>query len=494
MGAINLVDTCEETPLDVPKTGTYITIPAWNDVIHLTAPPTYPPDIWNLINQVGALSKVYNQDPLQVSQALNISVGEAADYISKYNDLQEYKRRRYEDALGMIQSPSPHLAQDFGIIMTAIDDVQDFATTVGVISRILGRVFKPAELLAIGAFTVGEFLNRLNLMRGMLGPEKAVICRLVRELKHSSGKSTIKADVHARMKRLFPSQGEALEILQTTDQFFGVGISFGPLVGLIEDAFFGVLQGAPVRFKEWTISDAEAKVILDWQYREFGDAPQIKDTFDFLYKYAESAANVVIAGDYLQFNEFMSGLVTSIESGVKMRCSKVKEAVIDIWEILIGKEATTKKKTSTETRLLIQSLGGDPYSVGSWPVDGLGKFAGINEVMNAYSAQANRVLKFWRSKLGVSDEGLFLDACVKEIGTHAAAMFLDSGGQITESLRPDLLVYLHAMEAGLEPPIGTSEEKLLEWYDYILGRLVYFDISVPPLEILEVAFRKFFSF
>ncbi len=125
-------------------------------------------------------------------------------------------------------------------------------------------------------------------------------------------------------------------------------------------------------------------------------------------------------------------------------------------------------------------------------MEALGADATLQEIMDAYSAQAQKVLQFWRSKLGVSNEGLFLDACVKEIALHAAAMFCDDGGAITETLDPYTLIYIHALQANLNPPPGVSDEKFTEWMLYILQKIEYYDIPVPTLRILQDAYNRFF--
>lgn len=490
MAVISTSETCEETYK--PPKGKEIIVPAWNDIIHLSAPPSYSSYELATIKDVWARYDVWGWTPPRIAEYLDMRVEKVTDYLSKYRELKDYDKKRQQAAIDLSKSPSPTIAQNLGTIMTALDDVQDFTTTVGVLSRVLGRVFKPAEYLAIGAFTVGEFLNRLNALNRLTGGEKAVVCKLVKELKKSSGKTTIKADVDKRMKRLFPSKGEALEILQTTDQLFGVGISLGPIVGLLEDALFGSLTGAPVRFKDWTISEREKQVLLNIWDRIKHPEKGFEAAFKDLWKYAESASNVIIGGESMNWNDFATGLVTSISTGVGARCTGVKDAAISVWETITGQKATPKKKTKTETRLLIQRFGIDPYGQDAWPVPGLGATATIQEIMDAYSAQSQKVLGYWRNKLGVSDEGLFLDACVKEIGLHASAMFCDPNGVITESLDPSALIYIHALEAGLNPPSETTTEKFTVWHDWIYDQLKYLDISVPPLEILKAAYQKFF--
>jgi len=480
--------------LPMPGPGTEIIIPAWNDIIHLAPPPSYSSYERATIHDIYTSFHNWGQTPQQIADFQDMSLERVLDYIAKGRELKAQEKIKQIEAVNISKSPTPAIAQNFGIIMTAIDDLQDFTTTVGVISRVLGRVFKPAELLAIGSFTIGEFLNRLNIVNRLTGGEKAIVCKFVKELQKSSRNSTIQADVDKRMRRLFPSKGEAIEMLQTTDQLFGVGISLGPLVGLLEDSFFGSLQGSPVRFKEWKITDREKQTLSNIWDRIINPEKGFEAAFRDIWKWAESAANIVVSSTDLSRQKFLKGLIMNIQVGAKMRCTKLREFAIETWDIISGQKATPKKKTKLETKFLMQSLGADPYAVGRWPVQGLGEMASLDEIMNAYSAQSMRVLDYWRNKFGASDDGLFLDACVKEIGTHAAAMFLAPGGKITESLSSAVLIYLHALEADLVPPAGTSPDKLEAWHDWISDRMSYFGISDPDRGILEAAYSRFFVF
>jgi len=76
---------------------------------------------------------------------------------------EEQRQRQIARIVRMKESPTPEVAKSVVTIATAIDDIQDFCTTIGVGARIIGRVYKPANVLAKGSFTAGEYLNSLNL-------------------------------------------------------------------------------------------------------------------------------------------------------------------------------------------------------------------------------------------------------------------------------------------------------------------------------------------
>lgn len=63
----------------------------------------------------------------------------------------------------MKQSPTPEIVKNIGTILTAVDDVQDFCTAVGVGARLLEKTLKLPHILSKGSFTAGAMLNQLNL-------------------------------------------------------------------------------------------------------------------------------------------------------------------------------------------------------------------------------------------------------------------------------------------------------------------------------------------
>ena len=475
------------------KKKTEIVIPAWDDIIHLTPEPVYTSAELNLMEGVGTRVVKFGRDIIAVAADYNLHVAEARNIVDEYKMHAQAQARRQQAAINMLKSPTPQLANNLGVIMTALDDVQDFTTSVGVVFRLLGRVAPILDTVAVGAFTVGAWLNRLNMMNRLTGGETATVCRLVRELGKTSSKTLVKADVDKRMRRALPSKGEVLEVLQTTDNLFGVGISLGPIVGLAQDAIFGAFTGAPIRFKEWSISDRVGRVLQDKAMVMTHPDIFIKDTFTTAAKWMEAASNVTIAGEYIKWQDFATGLLTTMGSYLSVRGEKIKEAVISTVDIISGQKAKPKKHTSIQTRFLLERLGIDSYRQPGWPVEGLGDVATMPEIVDAYSAQAQKVLHFWRNKLGVSDEGLFLDACVKEIGMRAADMFCAEGGVISESLDPHALIFVHALENNLNPPPDTSDEKFTEWISFIKQQIDYYDISVPTLRVLQNAYNRFFA-
>ncbi|OGN96290.1 MAG: hypothetical protein A2Y89_02700 [Chloroflexi bacterium RBG_13_51_18] len=120
MPVLTTKDLMQRYPVatDTPEKGV-IWVPPWNDIIHLVDEKTLPQE----------------------------------------ERLQKIRSR----IIKLKQSPTPEIAKNIGTILTAVDDVQDFCTTIGVGARLLEKSVKLPHILSKGSFTTGALLNQLNL-------------------------------------------------------------------------------------------------------------------------------------------------------------------------------------------------------------------------------------------------------------------------------------------------------------------------------------------
>jgi len=163
------------------------------------------------------------------------------------------KTRQFETILG---SPSPEWVRSYASVMTWLDDIEDALTTGVVLSGMMVRLmpkllmrFVPTlgwMLLAKDVFDIAIRIGRspMSVMGG-----KRTFCHVTRH--NPFNKKAIKHRAWS-IRNLKPSLGSLLEILQTSDQFLGVGICLGSIAGFITDAVFGVgrfLQGQKVTLR-----------------------------------------------------------------------------------------------------------------------------------------------------------------------------------------------------------------------------------------------------
>jgi len=471
---------------------------------------------------------------------------------------KERRKRQVARIMRMKESPTPEIAKSLVTIATAIDDIQDFTTAIGVGTRIIGRVYKPANVLAKGSFTAGECLNSLNLnnkipwdrlthrqLRDMIKHEKINLNKLpeyelknldkalkkihpdwdmlkahekanwmrarykmtrkrwgmplkrkkyLAELLYSRGTTwgKIKIQVDKRLKRLLPTHGEMLEIAQTSDMLAGVGISFGPLVGFVLDAIFGVAAGAKWKRTKQRPSEAEMdaiqKFIEELAQNVQDPLGQIRQAGDILTKVVYSWATLP--------EDAIDHALTTIWAGAQATCATRGKK---LWESLIkiGGEVGTWKwmpgaHTSVEIRESLALAGIDHTREEPWPGINIPMEATIQEVCEAYLPVIQRQTNMFRKKLSGTIEGEFLDACLDAIATNTAAAISEDGTPIDFSFAPELKVYTRAIDYGLEPPIYSTDEDFQAWHKYVMDYVQFFDVDGPPYDLLERAYNKFF--
>lgn len=187
----------------------------------------------------------------------------------RYEDIRKMKAKRKRKYLQMLGSPTPHVVRAAGSILTSIDDAQDALTTLHVIGRIALRQ-APRILGKILAGPVGWLMTASDVLNLVMHLGRTVTMPMVSKRTKDAATAENPFSKKAKVKRAtrllksFPSKGEVIEILQTTDAVFGVGICLGPIVGAVQDIAFGsyrMLAGQNVslnpglpNFPPWTAS------------------------------------------------------------------------------------------------------------------------------------------------------------------------------------------------------------------------------------------------
>lgn len=216
----------------VAKYGYTMTVPGLSDIIHL---PFENPmtdrekDLWK--------ARKYDQIPED-----------------RLADIRAMKQKRKDKFLAMLGSPTPHIVNNLGSIMTSIDDAQDALGTLAYLGRV-GIAIAPRLLAKILAGPVGWTMTAaeiLNLVQHLgykrLGSKKA------KREKDKATKNNPKSKLQKvrkamRTRKIWPSQGRIIEALQVSDNIFGVGICLGPIVGFAIESVAGpirTLMGEPV--------------------------------------------------------------------------------------------------------------------------------------------------------------------------------------------------------------------------------------------------------
>lgn len=222
----------------VAKHGYTITIPGLSDIIHIGVPKKMTEDETKLWK-----ARKYNEIP--------------GDRLEEIRKMKKKKKNKF---LSMLASPTPHIVNNAGSIMTSIDDAQDALGTLAFVGRVAiaaaPRIIAKVLTGPVGwTMTAAEMLNLVqHLGYQRLGSKKG------KRNKDAATQDNPKSKLYKikqamKVKKIWPSQGRVVEALQVSDNIFGIGICLGPLVGFAIETVAG-----PVR----RIMGARVGVKIDW--------------------------------------------------------------------------------------------------------------------------------------------------------------------------------------------------------------------------------------
>jgi len=194
-------------------------------------------------------------------------------------ELEYQKERNRERYQRMLASPIPNWKANIVSFLTAWDDAQDAVISLAAIGRIACK-FLPALLVGIVAWPIGLLWFIATIMGLLIGPTACALnplqCKRYMRMKLAYRQATMKGKARPWSKRItagakyegarlkagfrgyatsggyLPSFSEAIQMLQVTDQIWGVGLCLGPIMGMAMDLTSGAIRwvkGEKVTFK-----------------------------------------------------------------------------------------------------------------------------------------------------------------------------------------------------------------------------------------------------
>ncbi len=170
-------------------------------------------------------------------------------------DPDELKRQARERAIAIRQSAIPEWRQQWTKVHTMLDNIEDALVTAIVAGRLLMVPF-PRLRPVVQALVAGDTLlnTAVNMMR-LPYPGSVKKLRLLKTAARNPKNWIMDPIRKVRPLRGFPTVGETLEILQTTDWLFGVGLQLGPIFGALEENLF--------RGGRWVVNNLIPTVVTD---------------------------------------------------------------------------------------------------------------------------------------------------------------------------------------------------------------------------------------
>jgi hypothetical protein len=199
------------------KYGTEVSIPKPVDIIH-----------------IGVLAKISPSEMAAHRYAQRR--GLPSPLTSEQLKTLAYKKVRFLRALA---SPTPTWFKSIAAVATAMDNVEDGLVTLAVLGRLGSWATKKVisrEIPGLGWVMLGaDILNFFNLISWATFAAKGSKRELESAAERNPFHKKAKVRRAMKLKRTWPSIGEALEIAQTCDQLFGYGLCLGGILGMLTD-------------------------------------------------------------------------------------------------------------------------------------------------------------------------------------------------------------------------------------------------------------------
>lgn len=249
--------------------GTKIQIPAFADIVH-----------WKLPTKITTEEMAAHR--FAKKRGLPSPLGD--------EQLKMLASRKYR-FLKSLASPTPKWMRNIGAIQNSLDNAEDALVTTAVLGRwaakwaprLLGKTIPVFGWLLTGS----DILNLGNTFTWMRFAGNAFNCKNM-QLANKNPFHRKAALARARkMRRSWATIGEVLEILQTTDQLFGVGLCLGGIVGATVDIISFTDKYFPKSKGYSALGALDLGTILEKYFFRTPGAPipEAKDISNFIEKY-----------------------------------------------------------------------------------------------------------------------------------------------------------------------------------------------------------------
>jgi len=161
--------------------------------------------------------------------------------------------KRKMDRIRRIQgSQATGLSQAVTWAMTKIDDIQDGFVTLSVATRLLALAVPSLRPVGELFGKAADTLNLGTLFKAATKAPTATKRGLESRMKLSPGYYQGRVKGATSLMKALPNVAESLQILQTSDQLTGIGISLGAIMGAPLAAVSDLLSGpAPAKLMSW---------------------------------------------------------------------------------------------------------------------------------------------------------------------------------------------------------------------------------------------------
>jgi hypothetical protein len=297
--------------------------------------------------------------------------------------------------------------------------------------------------------------------------------------------------INDKVKRTIPTLGESLEIAQTSDMLAGIGLSFGPIVGFVQDLIFGLPRGAKLEFKPIIPEFMKDVTLTDKQKEDAWRLFHMTNPYTSPPVALYSASQILAASGVLDPIHTVQAIWTAVSSAATEEYMNTKEAIIEIWKdikyILFG----PPKRTDPALVDVLCEFGVYPETPQGFAGISLEPQITIEQFLFEAIPFYQQVIFDTRRMLEGTWYGDFFDMCVEDLALLTVLYFCDWNEPIEIAFSPELACITRAIYYDLDPPIYATNDQYYAWLVSLLD-FVELTEALPDYETFQVALNTYF--
>lgn len=158
----------------------------------------------------------------------------------------QIKAEKREGLMRILASPSPDWIRSYSSVMTWMDNIQDMTSVVypavSMLARwspkLFGKLLGPIGWLSLGTDLLNLAIAFGRMPFSPMGGKRAW-CNYTRDNPFTKKAQFLRKE---RIRKYKPGIADLIQTLQVTDQFTGVGLNLGPMMGSIMDMATGLYR------------------------------------------------------------------------------------------------------------------------------------------------------------------------------------------------------------------------------------------------------------
>ena len=368
---------------------------------------------------------------------------------------EEQRRRQRDRAIRIRESPTPESVRAIGAILTFVDDIQDALLTLAVLARLGSVFYKPLIPVSAGLGAAAEAINIFGLASNIGAAPLTGKFRTASALRAVLGAQIVRGLRNPVLQRAIPTIGELVQILQTTDQLFGVGLSLGPIVGLFEDLIFGLPQGADFAFGSGIRYRSRDEVFLREEDQRRAEALQLHPVLGSLAGAARAASWVLSAPAGLSFSDRADALVL-LNIVAELARGFIPESN---WEPIVtaglDRDRPPTRQLRPNTSVLLYQLGVDPFETETYPLPDNPRTLTPRQEADALARTGPQAIARWIQEAPSTAVRVGIETLANDLGFRMIRAFEGAGVGFETHGSPEWRATIDSLELGLFPPVGS---------------------------------------